>query len=68
MGWAGAVSVAGDSNEIESSVELDLSCQVTEENGGAFEDAHQDHGFPREVARDLSAHGGHTMRDLLTRD
>ena len=59
---AGTVAVAGDSDEVESRVELDLACQIAQKNGRALEHAHKNYGLPGKIASDLSAHRGHAMR------
>ena len=59
----GAVSVAGNSDEIERGVERDLAGEVAEENSRSFENADEDDRLAGEIASDLLSHLGDALGD-----
>lgn len=63
-----AAAVTGNTNEVEGGIELNLPCEIAEENGRAFEHADEDDRLSRIIAGNLSCHFGDTIADLITRD
>jgi hypothetical protein len=64
-GRALAFAVAGDGDEVECGVDLNVAREVGEKRGGAFEDSDHDELFTCEVVGDLRAHFGDALGDLL---
>lgn len=61
-----ALAVAGDSNEVECSVDADRSGEIGEKDCGAFENTHHYQFLVVHFARDLRAHFGNAVGYLLT--
>ncbi len=53
VGWAGAIAVTRDPDEIESRVEIDLPGQIGQEDRRALEHSDENDGLAGEIFRDL---------------
>jgi hypothetical protein len=60
--------IAGDSDEVEGVVDLDGAGEISEEDGGAFEDADENDGLAFIVGGDLCADLAGAVGDLLLGD
>src|SRR5205085_12396346 len=60
-----AVAIAGDADEVEGGVELDVPRQVAEEDAGSLEHADKDDGLAGKIVGDLRPQLGNTLGDLL---
>ncbi len=60
-------AVAGNGNEVEAAVQLDLAGQVGEKDGRALQHADQHDGFAGEVGGDLRAKFGNFGGNLVAR-
>src|SRR5579862_4856329 len=64
----GTVPVAGDADEIESGIEIDVPRQIEEKDRRAFQNADKNDRLPGKIFRDLRAQVGDPLGNFLARD